>query len=223
MLGLILICAAIVSLTLALLIETLSWWIRGKAPQDMFGKFVSRSNIFLYSGRLFALIFTSIIAFSIETGNGLEDVMHDLALAFSIAAIFHIFLLLPHFEQGRCIRLTLSVMRLPNVVKPLIRVPVSQRTYIIWATALASMIFAFGNGAPLILATIFPQFRLSISGLGQIINAAGTFLVLFIVDQILFKSMDKGELIFAVRTYTFGRTVGLALSAIIFFIVGKVV
>ena len=215
--------AAIASLTLALLIETLSWWIRGKAPSNMLGIFVSRSNIFLYGGRLFTLIFTSIIAFSIETGNGLAEVMRDFAAAFLIATICHTLLLIPRFEDGRWMSLTLFLMRLPHVERPYTNILSSQRNPIILGTALASIIFAFGNGAPLILATIFPEFRLSISGIGQIINAAGTFLILFIVDQILFKSMDKGELLAAVRVYTIGRVAGLGASALLFFTIGVMV
>jgi hypothetical protein len=215
--------AAISSLTVALLIETLSWWIRGKAPLDMFGTFVSRSNIFLYGGRLFALIFTSIIAFSIEMGNGLASVMRDLAAAFAIATLFHTLLLLPRFENGRWMRLALFLMHLPNVEKLPTKIKTSQRNYIISATALASMVFAIGNGSPLILATLVPEFRLSISGIGQIINAAGTFIILFIVDQIMFKSMDKGELISVVRIYTIGRIMGLGISALLFLTIGILV
>lgn len=88
-----------------------------------------------------------------------------------------------------------------------------------YSTIFATVIFSVGSGLPLLLASIFIEYRLSMANLGQLINSFGTIALLFFVDQLLFQSLDKGMICVDIKTYTYGRICGFVLAASCYFII----
>jgi hypothetical protein len=204
------------SLAISLLVETSSWWVRAQAPYGATGLYVSRSNIYLYGGRFFSLAFTSLIAFWIESGGTPIGVSLLLAGSLGFSAVFQILLLHNLRSISIVMRIVGWCLRLP---KPEIRPPDRSRPAkwaLLTATAASSLIFGIGLGAPLLAAVLVPEYRLSISYLGQIINSLGTLFVLLLVDQVLFASLDAGTLREDVLDYGRGRAIGFLLAGLVF-------
>jgi hypothetical protein len=82
----------------------------------------------------------------------------------------------------------------------------------------ATSILIFGVTSPYILASIMPEFRMTIATLGQVINAVGTVILLFKVEPLLYRRMDKNDLHVHVFSYIRGRCFGLMLAASIFWL-----
>jgi hypothetical protein len=68
---------------------------------------------------------------------------------------------------------------------------------------------------PQIFATIFFDYRLTLSSVGQVISFAGMVITLFILDPQLFKMQDDGEIKVGFSYYLHGRILGLTVAAII--------
>lgn len=208
--------AAPLMLASSLFIETSSWWVRAQAPPGSLGLFVSRSNIYLYGGRFFSLAFTSLTALWIETGGR----PHEIALLLSVSFVISVGLQLVFLHSPRPARTVLSliamVLRLP---KPRFLSPNERRLRkprLFAGTAISALIFGLGTGLPLIAAVLVPEYRLSVSYLGQIVNSIGTLVVLFLVDQLLFRSLDAGSLPDDVLDYSRGRMTGFMGAAAAF-------
>lgn len=86
---------------------------------------------------------------------------------------------------------------------------------VLMITAASSSIFSLGLAVPYILASTYPDYRLTLASLGQVVNAVGTLLLLLFVDQILFQSIDDGTIRFKVIRYTIGRSLGFGLAGLI--------
>lgn len=205
-----------VSLALSLFVETSSWWVRAQAPPGAMGLYVSRSNIYLYGGRFFSLAFTSLIAFWIESGATSVGVALLIAGSLFCAAIFQL-ALLHHFRSVKAVMwLVIWALRLPA---PEFHPPSSRhvtRRPLLLGTTVASLVFGFGTGMPLLAAVLVPEYRLSVSYIGQIINSVGTLVILLLVDQLLFRALDRGTLPDDVRDYGRGRVAGFLLAGLSF-------
>ena len=70
------IIAAIVcfSIMFCLVIDTSGWWIRAFSDGSNMGAFVSKTNIYTYSGRLFSFTYMSFLSFYIESGANTFEV-----------------------------------------------------------------------------------------------------------------------------------------------------
>jgi hypothetical protein len=82
----------------------------------------------------------------------------------------------------------------------------------------ATSILVFGVTSPYIVASIMPEIRMTIATLGQVINAIGTVILLFKVEPLLYRRMDKNDLHIHVFSYIKGRCFGLLLTAGIFWL-----
>lgn len=203
-------------LALSLFVETSSWWVRALSPNGSIGLYVSRSNIYLYGGRFFALAFTSVGAIWIESGATPDNIAQLVAVSLLIAVAFQALLLRSIIICNLMMRLIAFGLRLPRpqpISAPTGRT-ISKR--LVLATAAASAIFGIGLGAPLLAAVLVPEYRLSVSYVGQIINSLGTLVILFLVDQMLFRSLDAGTLQQDVRDYSLGRLAGFTAAGVIF-------
>lgn len=211
----------IFSLAMSLFVETSTWWLRSEAQPGSIGFFVSRTNIFLYGGRFFALVFASAISFFVDRMIATPIIILVLALAFTISAISHGVLL---GGRGITHRVTkafgtlLSLKYTSNLRSP----SKSHDLRIVSATALTSFVFAMGMSVPYVLASTFSEYRLTISNLGQILNSFGTLLLLFYVDQVLFASIDDGTIKVKVVSYSRGRMIGFASAALVLLIIYRV-
>ncbi|WP_339688734.1 hypothetical protein [uncultured Parasphingorhabdus sp.] len=200
------------------LVESSSWWIKAACPTGKIGLYVSRSNIYLYFGRFFTLAYSALIALSIEKGSQANFVSLILALGFLAAFSTHILLLLGGKPTEITVRLLSRTLRLPSGDLQ----PSAHRKFdrkIVVHTATASFCFSIGITLPLLLAVMIPQYRMSLTYAGQIVNAVGTILLLFMVDQRLFKSLDEGTLQHDLPSYSLGRAVALGLASAICFLI----
>lgn len=197
--------AAAVAMMAAFLVESSSWWIKGACPPGMVGLYVSRSNIYLYFGRFFALTYNALIAFGIENGATARQVSGTLAIGFGAAFAAHLVLL----AGGGATRVTITVLGrillLPHRQWKVAPAASCHNKPIVVATATASLCFGLGISLPLLLAVFVPQYRMSLSYIGQTVNALGTILLLFMVDQRLFRSLDEGRLLEDLPSYSLGR------------------
>ena len=109
-----------------------------------------------------------------------------------------------------------TVLKMPVPVRQEIKkIPDDSKVMII--TAASSSIFSLGLAVPYILASTYPDYRLTLASLGQAVNAVGTLLLLFFVDQILFKSIDDGTIRYKVVRYTVGRSLGFGTAGFVLF------
>lgn len=80
-----------------------------------------------------------------------------------------------------------------------------------------------GISIPYIVASIFPEYRMTFNNLGQIINSVGMLLVLVFIDNQMYKDWDRGIIVNSNEHYTGSRTFGLMVSAIIYFLCAALV
>ena len=210
---------AVIAIVCASVVETSSWWVKGCCPPGAIGLFVSRSNIYLYFGRFFTLGFNVLLAFSIEQGASERDVAWTLGIGFMASAVVHVILL----RGGRPTQWLLGglnrALLLPNWQKihPLPDHLLASRPSgpLLWGTMGATLAFSLGASLPLLLAVAIPEYRMSLSYLGQVVNAMGTLALLFLVDQALFKALDNGSLVTALPSYGTGRAIAFGMAGIL--------
>lgn len=200
---------ALASLSISLLIETSSWWLRSFSTKGNMGLYVSRTNIYLYGGRFFALLFSTLIAFLVDRGAGTGSLLTIFTIGFAVTGAAHVLLL---NDTVFTLKLVTRIARLMRLTPPDVRT-LPQRSRqdserLRLPTALSSMFFGFGLSMPYVLASALPEYRLTIGNLGQIINSFGTLLLLFWVDQRLFAALDRDSLHEAVVHYAAGRASG---------------
>lgn len=207
------VCAA---LTICMLVETTTWWLRTNATPGSVGLFISRTNIYLYSGRFFFLVFSSSISFLVDTGASTAGIVVTFALCFLVTAAVHAIMALYPEATMKISRNASKLLKMPlPVLDDIKRAPDDRNVMMI--TASSSTIFSLGLAVPYILASTYPEYRLTLASLGQAVNAVGTLLLLFFVDQILFRAIDDGTIRFKVIRYTIGRAIGFGLAGIILF------
>lgn len=214
MLSTLLVFAAVGAGTLYL-IDSTTWWIRGTGAPGSVGLYVSRTNIYQYFSRFLALSFNMIVAFSIENGATAFEVCAVLAAGFGISALAHLAVLMGNRVTHKLIALLNRMLMLPaNPLPPDVHLKPFRRTIAV-PTAVATLFYNLGIALPLLLAVTFPAYRMSLSYLGQIANAFGTVLFLFLVDQVMYKSLDLGELAEDLRSYSIGRITSLGIASLI--------
>jgi hypothetical protein len=204
------------SQAIAFLIETSSWLVRAQSSPSDLGLYVGRSNIYLYSARLFTLIFTASLAFAVETGYPISGIFTAIHLTFLVAAVLHAILLFEGVRM-RMMSLISGALLLPK--RGQVGSPVRVHDFksrLFFMTLFTSVIFSLSLTAPILGAILVPAFRLSISYIGQVINFFGTIVVLFFVDQILFRAIDHREVNDVIMSYVTGRLVGFFLIGILF-------
>lgn len=203
---------AILAMAVSYTIETSSWWIKALAAQGELGLYISRSNIYLYFGRFFALAFNALIAVRIEQGDTARAVLNALAFGFGAACLMHVILLRGTPLTWRGMELLRRVLFLPASSRQVTGAPSALRFPLVASTAGASFAFSLGTIVPLCLAVLVPSYRMSLSYTGQLLNAGGTLLLLFYVDQQLFRAIDRNELVRELPSYSAGRVIGFAVS-----------
>jgi predicted anti-sigma-YlaC factor YlaD len=86
-------------------------------------------------------------------------------------------------------------------------------------TLISALIFSCAMAVPYVSAALFPEYRMTLGALGQIINSLGTILLLFLVDPILYKHMDNNQLKENLHGYYVGRFLGFLLGGSVLFII----
>lgn len=211
--------AAAAAMMAAFIVESSSWWIKSACTPKTIGLYVSRSNIYLYFGRFFALAYNALIAFGIENGAPAGQVAATLAIGFAGTCVAHVLLLRGDAITHLTIAATARILFLPKPGPYVHAARPRMERRIVTATAIASLCFGIGISLPLLLAVFVPQYRMSLSYVGQTVNALGTIMLLFMVDQRLFRSLDEGDLAQTLPSYSIGRALAFGLSAVLCFLI----
>lgn len=212
---LLLVIAASSAMMVSFIVESSTWWIRGACSPGMIGLYVSRSNIYQYCGRFFALSFNALIALSIENRASASYVTITLAAGFALTCIVHAALLLGGAPTRLTILILGKILFLPNQIIVEEKTKPERRWAITLPTGFATLCYCLGMALPLLLAVFVPQYRMSLSYTGQIVNAVGTFMLLFMVDQPMFRSLDNARLHRDLPSYTLGRICAFGIAAVI--------
>lgn len=214
--------SAAVALAVAFFVETSSWWVRVEAKNDNFGLFISRSNIYLYMGRFFSLIFSALIAFKIESGTTSSQIAFLLFLTFLTSFLIQLLILNIHFRRFM-LNVISIILRLPKTernerpaVSEYFHERQDEKYRLFLFTFFASTIFGFGISMPLFLASVFIENRLLLSNLAQAINALGMVITLLFVDQKLYSAFDNLSLYPNLLVYTAARSSAFLIVSVVF-------
>jgi hypothetical protein len=182
------------------------------------GFFNARAGIYVYGGRFFALLFMTVLSLLVDKGSNLQDVMIFISISVSLAAIIQL-LYWNSSTFFKCVNrviIFLLLKKMPYVIPLKTHNKVDNTLFL--NSWIATSILVFGVTSPYILACIMPEIRMTIATLGQVINAVGTVILLFKVEPLLYRRMDKNDLHVHVFSYIKGRCFGLMLAASIFWL-----
>lgn len=207
-----------IALAVSFFIETSSWWIRIYASANNVGQYISSSNIYLYGGRFFALVFSLLLAIEIESGSNSFNIAVLFCISFFASALLQIPLF--HHKSRLFLIKNLSVLlSLPSSKFETFEENVSDEFEInnlFTATLASTILFSIGISMPLFIASIFVENRLVISNLGQLINSFGMIILLFFVDKKLYSSLDNGYLFQTVQVYSLARFAAFAIVSALY-------
>lgn len=199
-------------LSLSLLVETSSWCVRAYAGAGNLGAFIARTNIYLYGGRFFAIGTQILIGYLVDRGALPIDTLLVFLFGFALASVVHMIVLAKSSLRLSFEKILLRLLFL----KP--QVEVKEMTYslnrrLFLATAVVSTFFAFALMAPLVLASAFPEYRLTLNNSGSLINFFGMLLLLAYLDPMLYKALDDGTFNEKIESYIWGRITGFMICA----------
>lgn len=205
---------------IAFLIETSSWLVRAQSGPANVGLYVGRSNIFLYSARMFTLVFTVCLAFAVESGFQTKTILWLLSSTLLLSGVVHLLILLdgPRATLMNMVSATLLLPAAGNVGHAPRLSDMTSRLFAM--TLITSVVFCVSLTAPIIGAILLPEYRLSVSYVGQIINFFGTIIMLLYIDQRLFLAIDKGNINDIIMSYVVGRLMSFIVVGVIFLIIG---
>lgn len=204
----------ILSLPALYLIETITWMIRGLAKPARVAWVISKTNIILYFSRFMYLTYVTIMYFLIESGLTRDHAYKILALAFLTSAAFHIFLIRSsgiNFVKRIALRNGIEV-------KPIDIFQTTLDLKLVLCNVFAVLLISGGIILPIFLAYMFPERRLTLSVSSQVMNAFGSYIILSKIDPVLSHEMDLGNLDLMLKSHIIGRMIGLAMAALIMFL-----
>jgi Alternate to MurJ len=216
------IVVSIFSLAIAMLIDSAAWHIRAMSLSQERGLFISKTNIFLYGGRFFSLLYMTGLSFLVDIGKQPSEVVLLCAVGFVVAAVVNHILLGIRSNRKAFMRLSARCLFLPRREAPAGRPAIaiilhdaaSRRLFIL--STIATFVFSMGISVPYIIAAVFPDFRMTFNNLGQIINSIGMLIILLLVDAKMYKDWDDDKLAETNEAYTLSRSTGLISAGMIF-------
>ena len=222
-------CTAVSALSVAMIIDSTAWHIRALALSEERGVFISKTNIFLYGGRFFSLLYMTSLAYLVDIGGKAVELITVSALGFSISSAANHFVLGKRNNRKWFVETAAKALRLPprkcnidaqffNVVS---RSTLNNRLFILSSSA--TLIFSMGISIPYVVASVFPEYRMTFNNLGQIINSIGMLMVLLAIDNKMYRDWDNGEIHESNEYYTSSRTVGLLLAAAIYWLSSAII
>jgi hypothetical protein len=201
---------AAVCFSLTLIIETSSWCLRARAEVTNQGLYNSRVNIYLYTARFFYLVFMVLMAWAVDRGATHHQILGVISGAAGLGLIAHLVYAfsgaVARFADRKILLILLPEVATSNHVA--LRFQIGHALFG-WS-AFAAFFLMMGVTLPFVVASLFPESRMMISSLGQVVNAVGTVVVLFKVDSAMYQSMDTGRLPLLVGYFVAGRIVALA-------------
>lgn len=205
-----------VLLGLVFLVESFVWFIRSMSETAYRSKSISTSNIIMYITRVMLIGYQILLNYKIETGGGVEEVILSGMIAMLVALLTH-GLIFCHegLLRGvwRCftwLALTFRLIRPGELCDDVYVSAWRFRPGVVMLASLVSTItLLFVYTLPQIFATIFYEYRLTLSSVGQVISFFGMLITLFVLDPRLFKMHDSGEIRTGFGQYLNGRLWGL--------------
>lgn len=202
----------VISLSMSFLVETSSWCARSYAGKGNIGIFIARTNIYLYGGRFFAIASQVLIGYLVDSGAVPIQTLGIFFFGFVLSVLTH-FVILGNrswrygFEKKLLFLLQLKSDRQADSIS----FPINQALF--WATSVVSTFFAIALMAPLVLASAFPEYRLTLNNSGSLINFFGMLLLLGYLDPMMYKSLDDDTFNQKIESYIWGRMTGFAVCA----------
>jgi hypothetical protein len=203
-----------INIGIALIIETTSWSVRSLSNINSNGIFIARTNIYLYGGRFFMLFFSAGLGYVVDNGSTAKNILLLISISYMSAGLLHSLLLIHKYNifisslVAKFLGLTIRKKYQSNNYK---------NNTIKINTLLSTVFFTGALMAPFMMASIFPQYRMTMVSLGQIINSIGTLILLFFVDPKLYKLMDEDKLFGSIKFYIQGRCFGFMIASILSF------
>ena len=212
-----LICLSAVGFSTSLLVETSSWHLRSLAKRDSHGLFNSRANIYLYGGRFFALTFMMLMSSFVDRNFTFIWVFRNIAICVTLAGIFQV-----SYVSVRSVRDYVDIFFFRVILYGIKEFNITEGVQkkdskLFLKTLISTIILCIGVTSPYVVASRYPDARMTISTLGQIINAFGTVILLFWVEPHLYKKMDDDQLNLNLYSYFEGRALGLIVVSILLF------
>lgn len=206
------------TLSMSLLIETSSWTVRVYVKAGSLGTYISRTNIYLYGGRFFAILTQVVMGFLVDNGTNSLAVLQVFIWSFIVASITHSIILGRSNVRNS---LDLFLLRLMGLDRPatfnFAKCPKDRKLY--FATTATTTFFSVALIVPLVLASAFPSYRLTLNNAGSLINFLGMIVLLGYLDPLLYRALDEGSISQKIESYVWGRVTGFILCALMLFVV----
>jgi hypothetical protein len=207
---------------LVFIVESYVWYVRTMAAPDYRSKSISTSNMVMYLTRFLIIGYQIILNFTIESGGGLRAVLVATLIGIVVSLFSHAILFYnKKVLSGSWWFFThiLTRVRIINVheYEQVAYSPVRDIgfSYLAIASALSTIALVFVYIAPQIFATLYSDYRLTLSSIGQVISFFGMVITLFVLDPALFKMHDAGEIQKGFSVYLQGRIMGLVVATIL--------
>lgn len=207
-------------LGLVFLVETFVWYIRSMSESKYRSKVISTSNIIMYLTRVLLIGYQIILNYEIETGGNVRQVILSGLIGMVFAALAHWII----FSNHSAVQFFWNVFYKTSAKFRLIHpheycedVHVLGKDFainlVVFASFVSTISLLFVYILPQIFATLFFEYRLTLSSVGQVISFFGMIVTLFILDPQLFKMQDAGEIKTGFSYYLHGRIFGLGAAA----------
>lgn len=216
---------AIISISIAMIIDSTAWHIRGLARLEERGVFISKTNIFLYGGRFFSLLYMTSLSYLVDIGGSAFQIIMVSAAGFLVSSASNKLILGVRGIRKVFVETVSNILRLPhrecniNTVSFRIFSSSSFKSSLFIFSTLATIVFSMGISVPYVIASLFPDYRMTFNNLGQIINSLGMLMVLLIIDNRMYRDWDMGLILDSNEQYTSSRVAGLMVASAIYFII----
>ncbi len=222
MIEVITIIVAIAAVTIAMIIDSTAWHIRALSRIEERGLFISRTNIFLYGGRFFSLLYMTSLSYLVDIGSSAKEIISISAIGFFFSSLSNHMVLGLRGVRKRFVETAAWALRLPHRSHDIgaahfrIFSRHSLTNPLFMLSSLATFIFSMGISIPYVIASTFPEYRMTFNNLGQIINSLGMLLVLIVIDNRMYRDWDHGTILQSNEIYTSSRTCGLMMASIFY-------
>ena len=224
MIELITIIVAISAVTIAMIIDSTAWHIRALSRIEERGLFISRTNIFLYGGRFFSLLYMTSLSYLVDIRSTAKEIILISAIGFFFSSLANHMVLGFRGVRKRFVETAAWTLRLPHrshdtgAAHFRIFSRDSLKSPLFILSSLATFVFSMGISIPYVVASIFPEYRMTFNNLGQIINSLGMLLVLLVIDNRMYRDWDHGTILQSNEIYTSSRTCGLMMASIFYLV-----
>lgn len=211
-------------LGLVFIVESGVWYVRSMATPEYRSKSIATSNIVMYATRILIAGYQIILNFRIENGGGLKEVLQVTLIGMLVAFVGNTLFFYNNKIRAYFWNFFVIVFRKLNILAPGeyegVSFAPSRSLRALWgkvlvASALSTIALVLVYIAPQMFATFYPDYRLTLSSVGQVISFFGMVVTLFVLDPVLFKMHDDGRIQTGFAMYLMGRLLGLIAASLL--------